>query len=85
MLKDHLWFICSLTAAIMWGIHYATAGELSKTLPAPLMTISYLSLVTISSIILVLFFKTPQDLLQSLISHANPVSLWLLGIMVLTG
>ena len=85
MFKDYVWFIYSLTAAALWGIHYATAGEVSKNVPAFVITIFYLVFVTIFSIIVLLIVKSPTLLITALISHINLTTLWQLGIMGITG
>lgn len=85
MLKEYLWFFSALMAAICWGIHYAAAGSLSKILPASLITILYLLLVTLSSILIMVFIRGPQTLIQDVINHINLNALIQLGIMVATG
>ena len=62
-----MWFFSALTAAISWGIHYAAAGALSKSFPAFLITILYLTLVTLSSVLIVVFIRGPQLLMQDVI------------------
>lgn len=85
MFKEYIWFLYSLTAAVMWGIHYTTADEVSKNVPAFVITIFYLVLVAICSIIILLFIKSPAFLIIALISHINLTTFWQLGIMVITG
>lgn len=85
MLKENMWFFSALTAAISWGIHYAAAGALSKSFPAFLITILYLTLVTLSSVLIVVFIRGPQLLMQDVIEHVNLNVLMQLAIMVVTG
>ena len=85
MLKEHTWLFSALTAAMSWGIHYAAAGALSKKLPASLITILYLTLVTVSSVLIMIFIRGPQLLTQDVINHLNLNVLTQLGIMVVTG
>lgn len=85
MLEKYLWFIYSLTAAVLWGIHYATAGQLSKTMPASLISLGYLIFVAVAALLFMfLFFRDLMDINQ-LQSYLTLTTLWQLGLMVLTG
>lgn len=85
MLQNYLWFIYSLTAAMLWGVHYATAGHLSKTIPPSLISVAYLVFVAIAAIGFMVIFLRPALDIKQLGSYVNVASASLLGLMVLTG
>ncbi len=85
MLQDYLWFIYALTAAILWGIHYATAGELAKTMSPFLITVAYLVFVSVTILGMIVIFQPPTLELKLLSSYLNKTTIFRLGLMVLTG
>jgi drug/metabolite transporter (DMT)-like permease len=85
MLQQYLWFIYALTAAVLWGIHYATAGELSKSIPSSLISLAYLVLVAIAAVLGMLIFRQPALNLGQLATYLTPKVALEIGVMALTG
>jgi drug/metabolite transporter (DMT)-like permease len=85
MLQDYLWFIYALIAAMLWGMHYATAGELSKTLPPFFISMAYLIFLGISALGMLIFFRPLASDLKEFVSYLSWRNLAQLLVMVLTG
>ncbi len=85
MFKENLWFIYTLMASILWGIHYSTAGQLSKTIPPSLISVFYLVFVGIMAIAVMAFFYPSDFTLKQFIYYLNPIIIVQLIVIVLTG
>lgn len=84
MLQDSLWFIYALGAAILWGLQYATIGQLSKTIPTPLLTLTYTIALAITVGFVFVCFGSELGLAQFR-NYWTLRNLWLFGLVVLVG
>jgi drug/metabolite transporter (DMT)-like permease len=84
MFQNHLWFFYALGAAILWGIQYATLGQLTKTVPIPLLTLSYTAALTLVyvGVFAVVRINLGLGQLQTYCTYRN---LLLFGLVVLVG
>jgi len=84
MPTDYLWFIYALGAAILWGLQYATIEQLSKTIPAPLLTLAYTVALALTNLGVFVCFRFELGLDQ-LRNYWTGKNLLLFGLVVLVG
>lgn len=85
MLQNYSWFFYALAASVSWGVHYATAGQLSKTIPSPLISMVYLVFVAVFSIAAMAAFSYPTIDTEHLLSCWTLSTVLQAGLLVLTG
>lgn len=85
MFQDRLWFFYALTAAVLWGLHYATAGQLSQRMPSPVISLVYIVLVALTSLLGMAFLSRPMIDIKLLLPYVTLPNLWQLLLMVFTG
>jgi drug/metabolite transporter (DMT)-like permease len=84
MLQNYLWFIYAISAAVLWGLQYATIEQLLKVIPAPLITLVYLTASALVYLLIITFLK-PDLGLEYFHKYWTLKNIFLLGVVVLVG
>ena len=84
MHTNYLWFIYALGAAVLWGLQYATIEQLLKTIPSPLLTLSYTVALALTNLGVFAWFRFELDL-EQFRNYWTAKNLLLFGLVVLVG
>lgn len=84
MLQEYLWFFYALGAAVLWGIQYATIEQLTKTVPTPLLTLTYTAMLTLVYMGLFALLRIDLELEQWQV-YCTRRNLLLFGLVILVG
>ena len=84
MPANYYWFIYASGAAILWGLQYATIEQLLKTIPTPLLTLTYTVALALTNLSVFMCFRFELGLDQFR-SYWTGRNLLLFGLVVVVG